>query len=216
LWDHDGVLVETEGLYFAATREVLARVGVDLTADQYRQFLLVESRGAWHLAEEKGCTKAELAGLQRERNRRYLELIAERDVVVPGAVALLEALRPHYRMAIVTSCRRAHFEAIHQTTGIPGLVEFVLAREDYSESKPDPEPYLAAMTRMGVTATDCLVIEDSKRGLIAAKAAGIECWIVRSQMTEGLSFDGADRYFDTLADVGRALFARDCRIAENT
>ncbi len=209
LWDHDGVLVDTEALYFRATREVLAQVGVDLTAEQYRQFLLVESRGAWHLAEERGVSEAEVKQLQRERNARYLQLVSEGDVVVPGAIALLEHLRPHYRMAIVTSCRREHFDAIHRHTGIPDLVEFVLAREDYGESKPDPEPYLAAVARMGVAKRDCVVVEDSLRGLMAAKAAGLTCWIVHSAMTAGLSFDGADRQFETLAEVGEALLRRD-------
>lgn len=205
LWDHDGVLVDTEKLYFLSTREVLARAGVDLTAAQYRQYLLAESRGAWHLAEERGISKDEVEELRRDRNRLYQKMVGERDVIIPGAVALLQKLRPHYRMAIVTSCTRANFAAIHRNSPIPGLVEFVLVREDYAESKPDPEPYLLAMKRMGVMPGDCLVIEDSKRGLIAAKAAGIACWIVRSEMTEGLDLDGADRYFDTLADVGAAL-----------
>lgn len=205
LWDHDGVLVDTEGLYFRSTRDVLARVGVELTADQYRQYLLAESRGAWHLAEEHGCSAAEVEALRGERNRLYQKMITERDVVIPGAAELLRRLRPQYRMAIVTSCMRDNFQAIHRQTAIPDLVEFVLVREDYAESKPDPEPYLLAVQRMGVQPDDCLVIEDSKRGLIAAKAAGLKCWIVRSEMTEGMPLDGADGYFDTLADVGKAL-----------
>jgi beta-phosphoglucomutase-like phosphatase (HAD superfamily) len=52
------------------------------------------------------------------------------------------------------------------------------------------------------------VVEDSRRGLIAAKAAGIACWIVRSEMTAGLVLDGADQTFDTLAEVGEVLLKR--------
>lgn len=207
LWDHDGVLVDTERFYFQATREVLARIGITLTADQYRQFLLIESRGAWHLAEEHGVTGEALAALQAERNARYLDLIAANNVIIPGAFELLAAFKPRARMAIVTSCRRAHFEAIHRTTGIKDLVEFVLAREDYGESKPDPEPYLAAVARLGVAIEDCVVIEDSQRGLIAAQRAGLRCWIVESEMTAGLSFDGAERHFANLAGVREALDA---------
>lgn len=205
LWDHDGVLVDTERFYFQATREVLAGVGVALSAEQYRQFLLIESRGAWHLAEERGVTGAALRKLQADRNARYLELIAENDVIIPGALDLLATMKPRARMAIVTSCRRAHFEAIHQTTGISDLVEFVLTREDYGESKPDPEPYLTAVDRLGVAKEACVVVEDSLRGLIAARRAGLRCWIVYSDMTAGLSFDGAERQFGNLADIRAAL-----------
>jgi HAD superfamily hydrolase (TIGR01509 family) len=207
LWDHDGVLVDTEALYFRATREVLARVGVDFTADQYRQFLLIESRGGWHLAEERGVGAAAVEQLRRDRNARYLEMVADGDVVVPGALALLQRLRPHYRMAVVTSSRPEHFNAIHRQTGLRDLVEFVLTREDYAESKPHPEPYLHAVAKMGVAKQDCVVVEDSPRGLMAAQVAGLRCWIIRSEMTAGLAFDGADRQFASLLDIEAALAA---------
>src|SRR5689334_8346723 len=73
LWDHDGVLVDTEGLYHRATREMLAECGVELDDELYRQLLLVQGTGAWHLV--RGKSEAEIAQLQRRRNARYVELI---------------------------------------------------------------------------------------------------------------------------------------------
>ena len=68
-------------------------------------------------------------------------------------------------MAIVTSSRRVHFDAMHTRTGLIPYFDFVLAREDYALSKPDPEPYLAAMKKSGCGPEECLVVEDSPRGL---------------------------------------------------
>jgi HAD superfamily hydrolase (TIGR01509 family) len=205
LWDHDGVLVDTEHLYFRATREVLARVGVDLSVDQYRQLLLVESRGAWHLAEERGVTKEEVAALRTARDELYGQFLTQGDVLVPGALELLERLRPRYRMAVVTSSKRVHFDAIHRRTRLRELVELVLTREDYGETKPHPEPYLTALERLGLTAGDCVAVEDSQRGLVAATAAGLPCWIVLTELARGLAFDQAERCFESLTDLGRAL-----------
>src|SRR4051794_40720193 len=98
LWDHDGILVDTEGLYFQATREVLAEVGVELTEALYRQLFLVQARGAWHLAEERGVDPKTLARLKRARNDRYTELLTSQDVLVPGVLALLDGLRGRFRM----------------------------------------------------------------------------------------------------------------------
>jgi len=207
LWDHDGVLVDTEGLYFRATREMLATVGVDLTESLYRALFLVEGRGAWHLAEERGVPAAEIAALKQRRGERYTELLLASDVMIDGALALVQALAPRFRMAIVTSSHRDHFDAIHRRTGLPALFEFVLAREDYGVSKPDPEPYLRAVERLGLAREKCLVIEDSARGLRAAKAAGLTCWVVPSGLTRASSFDEADRRFESLADLGAALRA---------
>ena len=68
LWDNDGVLVDTEPLYFRATREILARVGVDLTQELYVEHLLKQGKGAWHLAAEKGAPPGEIDRMREERN----------------------------------------------------------------------------------------------------------------------------------------------------
>jgi len=205
LWDHDGVLVDTERLYFQATRETLASVGVALSESQYRQLFLIESRGAWHLARDRGVSDAAVEELHVARDARYTELLGTGDLVIPGALALLRSLRPRFRMAIVTSSRRAHFEVIHRTTGLPALFELVLTSEDYAVTKPDPAPYLRAVERLGVPRDECLVIEDSRRGLVAAHAAGLRCWAIPSALTASSSFAEAERTFSSLAALGEAL-----------
>lgn len=205
LWDHDGILVDTEGLYFRATREMLAQVGVELTEELYRQLFLVQARGAWHLAEQRGVDPQTLERLKSARNERYTELLLTHEVLVPGVLQLLDGLRARYRMAIVTSSRRVHFDAIHRASGLPARFELILAREDYEHSKPDPEPYLAAMNRLSVRPEECLVIEDSERGLIAAHGAGIRCWALPSPLTRDSSFSLAERSFDSLPELVAAL-----------
>jgi HAD superfamily hydrolase (TIGR01509 family) len=207
LWDHDGVLVDTERLYFQATRELLASVGAVLDEATYRRLFLVAGTGAWHLAHERGCSEAEIAQLKRRRGERYTELLLTEQVLIPGVLALLAELRARFRMAIVTSSHREHFDAIHRHTGLPALFEFVLAREDYGSSKPDPEPYLTAVSKIGLPASECLAIEDSERGLRAAKAAGLDCWVIPSELTRHSDFARADRRFDNLAELRLALLA---------
>ena len=74
-WDNDGVLVDTEKLYFQATRELLLRAGVTLTKELFNEISLVEGRSAFDLAEAKGRSREEIALLQEQRNRRYTELL---------------------------------------------------------------------------------------------------------------------------------------------
>ncbi|MET0285926.1 MAG: HAD family phosphatase [Polyangiales bacterium] len=203
LWDHDGVLVETEGLYLRATREVLASVGVALDEELYRQLFLIQNVGAWHLVQ--GKSDDELAALKRRRGERYTELLRAGDTYIPGALAMIAELASRHRMAIVTSSRRAHFDAIHEGRALPGHFELILAREDYQESKPDPEPYLTAMARMNVSPAQCLVIEDSERGLRAAHAAGVRCWVIPSPLTRDSDFSRAERSFASLPALHAAL-----------
>lgn len=209
LWDHDGVLVDTEGLYYQATRETLADVGVALDEALYRQLFLLENRGAWHLASERGLSDARVDELKRARDARYVELLGTGDLVFPDVMPLLRTLGARHRMAIVTSSHRAHFEALHQgrATGLPALFELVLTHEDYRATKPDPAPYRCAVERLGVAPADCLVIEDSRRGLLAAHAAGLRCWAIPSHLTAASSFAEAERVFASRSELADALLA---------
>jgi len=205
LWDNDGVLVDTEGLYYRATREVMASAGVELTEPMYAQLFLVEARGAWHLVEEKGLPPAQVAALREGRDRRYRELVEQESRPLPGVSEALRALQPHFRMAVVTSSHADHFAAAHQGTGLLPLFEFVLTRECYEKCKPDPEPYLCAVERLGLAGDECLVVEDSERGLRAAKAAGLACWAIPHGLSRHGSFAAADRVFGSISEVAREL-----------
>ncbi len=117
---------------------------------------------------------------------------------MPRALEIVTALARHYRLAIVTSAEPEPFARTHAGTGLLPYFEVVLTRDCYQRSKPDPEPYQCAMERLGLEPAQCLVIEDSRRGLEAARAAGIACWVIPSGLTAGESFDGADAILPNL------------------
>jgi HAD superfamily hydrolase (TIGR01509 family) len=200
-WDNDGVLVDTEKLYFQATRELLHRAGVTLTYELFNKISLIEGRSAFDLAVAKGGSPEEIALLQEQRNRRYTELLMGDIRIIDGVKEALCTLRGKIAMAIVTSSRRVHFDAMHAGTGLIPYFDFVLAREDYALSKPDPEPYLTAMKKSGFGPEECLVVEDSPRGLASALAAGIRCLVVPNELTRGNTFTGAWRILKNCSQI---------------
>jgi len=197
-WDNDGVLVDTEGLYYQASREALARIGFELTVSQFTTISLASGRSVFELATADETLMDEL---RLWRNQRYSELLVAQNLLLPRVKTTLTQLARHKKMAIVTSCRRDHFDQIHADTGLRQLFEFILCREDYREAKPDPEPYLLALKQSGREARHCLVIEDSVRGLAAAKAAGLTCWVIPSRQTAGQDFSAADRILQRLDEL---------------
>jgi HAD superfamily hydrolase (TIGR01509 family) len=201
-WDNDGVLVETEHLYFQATQEILASVGIPLTRDDYIELFLVRGQGAWHLAAARGVAADEIERLRTARNARYGDLLAESPRPAPGVARVLDALHGRYIMGIVTSSRRDHFDVIHRGTGLLKYFDFVLTANDFTRVKPDPEPYLLALARTGLPPEACVAIEDSARGLESAKAAGIACIVVPTELTKRSDFAGADR---VLGNIGELL-----------
>ncbi|MCH5378051.1 MAG: HAD hydrolase-like protein, partial [Planctomycetes bacterium] len=113
LWDNDGVLVDTEGLYFRATQEVLRSIGVCLTVDQFKEVSLRRGESCFVLAAERGVTDDEISRLRTERDRMYAELLGSQSWAVDGAEEVLRSLHGRVRMGVVTSARRVHFEAAH-------------------------------------------------------------------------------------------------------
>jgi HAD superfamily hydrolase (TIGR01509 family) len=207
LFDNDGVLVDTEALYFRANRDVLATIGVTLDEAAYLELFLRSGRGAWHLAEALGHDDGAVRALRAARDRRYVELLGEAGPALrmPRALEIVASLARRYRLAIVTSAEPEPFARTHARTELLPHFEVVLTRDCYQRSKPDPEPYRCAVERLGLTPAQCLVIEDSRRGLDAARAAGIACWVIPSGLTATESFDGADAILPNLAAAATRL-----------
>lgn len=205
LWDNDGVLVDTERLCFQATREIYARVEIDLTAELFFEYFLMRSEGTSQLASAHGLSEAGIAELRSARDERYQQLLEQEQITIDGVRETLEMLRPHFVMGIVTSSRRQHFETIHRRTNLLEFFDFAITREDYAEAKPAPDPYLSAIARSGHPADRCLAIEDSPRGLIAARAAGLDCWVIPTDLSRRATFSGATRVLDRISDVSALL-----------
>jgi HAD superfamily hydrolase (TIGR01509 family) len=200
-WDNDGVLVDTERLYFSATKQILATVGIDLTKEMFTEFSLKEGKGAWYLAREKGISETDIRDLRDRRNLLYMKLLENENTLIDGTRDALEVLHNKYIMGIVTSSRKDHFEMIHKKSGLLQYFDFCLTREDYAKSKPDPEPYLLAVDKSGCLKEKCLAIEDTERGLRSAKAAGINCFIIPNELSRGGNFSGADRVLNSIKEV---------------
>ena len=203
LWDNDGVLVATEHLYLQANREALATVGIELNDADFARSSLSEGASVLELATH--LDRRQRTNLRDERNHRYHKLLESTDVTIPGIRTTLESLHGLYQMAIVTTSLGEHFAAAHRHAGLTRYFDFILTREDYRRSKPDPEPYLTALQRTGTAPSRCLVIEDTPRGLLAARRAGLDCVVVPAPQFKANDYYGATAIISNIRDLPRYL-----------
>ena len=200
LFDHDGVLVDTEFWYYTAGERALADIGFTLDRDQYVRDM---TRGAatWAQARAAGIDEQTISRQREVRNVYYQEYLRTEAIEIEGVVETLAELSKYVRMAIVTTSKRVDFEVIHEKRRITHFMDFILAREDYELAKPHPEPYLTGLKRFGATREETLVVEDSARGLNSAVAAGIDCAIVANDFTRTHDFSQASYRIDTLIEL---------------
>jgi HAD superfamily hydrolase (TIGR01509 family) len=206
LFDHDGVLVDTENWYFEATREALARLGVIMTFDDYKQHL-VDGLSNWVGAAGKGATEAEIHAARAWRDNRYQYYLQREDIDIPGVAEVLHELEERFEMAVITTSKRRDFELIHRGRTLLDSMAFVLCREDYDKAKPHAEPYETALRRFGIGPDNAVVIEDSKRGLAAAEAAGIRTVKVHNEFVahQQAASDYAIQSLQELPDLLRRI-----------
>jgi HAD superfamily hydrolase (TIGR01509 family) len=200
LFDHDGVLVDTERWYFRAGQRALADIGVVLAEDRYLQDMAA-GLGTWAQAKVAGVDETTINRQRRVRDGYYQQYLRTEEIEIDGVVDALSELSQHVRMGIVTTAKRADFDLIHEKRQITQFMEFVLVREDYVHAKPCPEPYLTGLTRFPATSHETLVVEDSARGLTSAVAAGIDCVIVDNDFTSNHDFSRASYRIRTLGEL---------------
>jgi HAD superfamily hydrolase (TIGR01509 family) len=200
LFDHDGVLVDTEFWYYKAGERALADIGLTLDKDQYLRDMS-QGLGTWAQAKAAGIAEQTISRQREVRNEYYREFLRTEAIEIEGVVETLAELSKYVRMAIVTTAKRVDFEIIHKKRQIRQFMDFVLVREDYKLAKPHPEPYLMGLKRFGAAKEETLVVEDSSRGLNSAVAAGIDCVIIFNEFTKVHDFSQASHRIETLIEL---------------
>lgn len=200
LFDHDGVLVNTEHWYYLANRRALAELGIDLPLPIYLE-LMADGTKVWTLAQAVGVDDQRIAAARARRDNYYQQYLMTEDIEIGGVTDTLKELSAVSRMAIVTTSRRVDFELIHRDRRIVNYMDFILTVEDYPRAKPHPDPYLSALRRFQVTADQAIVVEDSARGLKSAVAAGVDCIVVHNDFTASHDFSAATLKIEDIREL---------------
>ena len=173
LWDLDGVLVDTARFHFQAWSQLFDELGRSFGEEDFRRTFGL--RNDLIFREELPDTSAEEMGRLSDRKEALFRRFAAGSVApLPGALELVRRTRAKgRRMALVTSTPRANIDFVLGQAGLADAFETVVAAEDVSRGKPDPEGYLLAARRLGVPPERCLVIEDAPGGIEAGRRAGM-------------------------------------------
>jgi len=192
LFDMDGTLVDSERLWTVSMDRVAAHLGGAVSAEAraamlgqpvpHSVALMLDDLRSTHTVDATTALLVSVTG----------EIFAQELMWQPGAEVLIDAIRAAgLATALVTNSPRS---LVDVALGLLGEHRFdaTICGDEVASGKPDPEPYLLAMNRLGLTAADCLAVEDSPSGTQAAVAAGIAVLVVPSEIAVP---DGPGRIF---------------------
>lgn len=201
IFDHDGLMVNTEDVVYAALVQLFGEYGCAFPWEYYITSLgmpVVEALAMYLRDLPLDMAIDELAAVRSERVRA----LAETDLhPMPGLVPLLEALRARGDMlAVATSGTRSHIGKSLARFGLTDYFDAVVCIDDVARGKPHPDLILEALRRTGTAASNAIMLEDAPRGVEAAHRADVFCIAVP---TRGVPLDE----FALAPAIARDLYA---------
>jgi HAD superfamily hydrolase (TIGR01509 family) len=192
IFDMDGLMVDTERLYFASERDVAARFGKEVKDGVLWKMMgrkPVESMRIF--AADLGLPAApeKLLEMRDEIMRRKLR---EDLRPMPGLERIVGDFHGILKLAVATGATREFLDIVMDRLGLRDRFDVLQPSDDIVKGKPDPEIYVRTCSRLALPPGECAVLEDSENGVVAAKAAGCRVIAVPSQYSRTHDFSRAD------------------------
>lgn len=204
LFDHDGTLVDSEPEHFRMWKQVLARYGIALTEQQYiAHYAGVPNRTSAIDVVNRFGLDVDPAIISEAKSAVAREHLATGAYpLMSGALdAITEFRRAGLTLGVVTGASAHAVEATLRVHGLQQHFETVVSGDEVRANKPAPDCYLLALERLGLSAADCIAIEDTQHGLQAARGAGIRCLVLPTALSREHDFAGAEVVLDGLSQA---------------
>ncbi len=176
IFDMDGVLVDSEPFHEEIEKRQFSLNNLIITPEEHSKYLGVATDAMWMDIKERYHLSLPVEELIEQNRSESYRLFADLKEIptIPGIANLLERLSAkNYPMAVASSNFPEVIELMLEKTGMRKYFKFVVSTQEAGQSKPAPDVYLLAARKLGIDPENCLVVEDSQNGIMAAKAAGM-------------------------------------------
>lgn len=174
IFDMDGVIVDSEPRHERAFFEVLQELGYANLKLKFADYIGRSDKELWIDFVAKHSPKQSLEELLALKRRRVVEIIRREQPLFNGLVPLVENLAACYRLAVASGSERIVIEEVLNLERLHRFFPVVVSGSDVVRGKPAPDIFLRTAELLGVVPTDCCVVEDSKPGVAAGLAAGMQ------------------------------------------
>lgn len=201
LFDMNGIIIDDEHIHEMAFRETVKPYGINLDHQSYLMCCAGKTDRAGYEEIAVSHNKDLPTDLLLiEKSRLYLQLFPTNKKSYPGVIELIHSLANSYQVALTSSSSRVEVDLITKEFAIDSNFSVTVSGDDVRRGKPDPEPYLLTASKLCVKPQECLVIEDSRSGVLSAKAAGCYCIGVTTTHTQE-ELEGADVICESFTEI---------------
>ena len=204
IFDMDGVIIDSEPIHSRVKMDTFAHFGIPFHEEDLARYMGRTSNAIFGetLAKE-GRTDIKPEDMAAYKHAHYLEILQSGEIApVTGSVELIKSLHEAgFPLALATSSNVWVMNTVLDAFGIRPYFSSILSGGELTESKPHPAIYLISAERLGVKPAECLVIEDTTNGIMAAKRAGMNCVAYRNPHSGNQDLSLADEIVDSLSEI---------------
>lgn len=224
LFDFNGVIIDDEPIQMKAYQEILKKEGIDLTEEEYRACFGMDDvtfvEAAYKRAGKTPETNKVLE-ITNAKTARWRELVADELPIFEGIDNFVHKMAQDFTLGIVSMAKREEIEFVLDTAGLRECFPVIVSAEDVSVCKPNPECYRVGFNKLDLYRSthghlpmnhkDCLVIEDTPQGIMAAKGAdlmalGVTNTVDADEMRDAGADSIAKNLNDWMPDSVRRVF----------
>ncbi len=177
IFDMDGVILDSEPIHFDVDFMTLEHFGVNINREELEKYVGMTNPEMWGFIKKDYNIPQTVAEIIEYQLKHKIEVLKKSNIQpIEGIMDLINELQMHrIPIAIASSSPRVFIEAVLEKFRIIDHFVCVVSGEEVNKGKPAPDVYMEAARLLGVEPRECVVIEDSKHGVMAAKAAGMKC-----------------------------------------
>ena len=175
LWDMDGTLIDSEEFHWISWRNTLANEGIAITREQFLSSFGQRNDSIIPRWLGAAATPKRIDKIANAKEELYRDLVHRHGITpLPGVANWVHRLHNEgWLQAIASAAPRANIDAVLEALAATHIFQGIVSAEDVHRGKPDPEVYLTAAARVGVSPDRCIVVEDAVAGVEGARRAGM-------------------------------------------
>lgn len=206
IFDMDGVLLDSEPLHLLATQAALGARGRGYSERDNRAFVGATDRELFRVLRILFDLDADTEALVAAKTAHLIALVRARPRPMPGVPSVPRALREAgFDLGLASASGRAVIRTVLERLGLDDAFRVVVSADEAPRGKPAPDVFTMTARRLGVDPGHCLVVEDSRNGVLAAKAAGMTVAAIPCAATSHEDFSPADLVLPSLEALPKAL-----------
>ena len=203
IFDMDGVIIDSEPIHFEVDMQTMREFGVNISKDELNKYVGTTNEYMLNDLINKYKIQKSIKEILEYKMELTIRRIKETKInAISGIPELLISLKHNnIKTAIGSSSPKELIITVIEKFQLGKYFDCIVSGDEVKEGKPKPDIYLEVSKRIGVNPEECIVIEDSRNGVLAAKNAGMKCFGFRNVNSGNQDLSKADIIVDSIRNI---------------